>query len=281
MTRILLKNVNLNVEIYGNGPPLIALHGFTGNITTWESFIKASKQKFQIIAIDFLGHGLSDSPPEVTNYTNVETICLFKILLDQLQIQKVFWLGYSMGGRIALYAAIALKKRTSGLIIESGSAGLPDQKSRSERVAADENLANWLGMVPIEEFVDYWESLPLWSTQRRLSETKRQALRAQRLTNNPLGLANSLRGAGTGAQQSLYNKLSDLKIPSLFLAGEDDKKFVELAHGMKNSVPGAQLNIIPNAGHAIHIEQPENFNSSVLTFLRTHTEPSNKSIESR
>ena len=62
MTRVLIKNVNLNVEIYGNGPPLIALHGFTGNTTTWESFIEASKQEFKIIAIDFLGHGLSDSP---------------------------------------------------------------------------------------------------------------------------------------------------------------------------------------------------------------------------
>lgn len=270
MTRVLIKNVNLNVEIYGNGPPLIALHGFTGNTTTWESFIEASKQEFKIIAIDFLGHGLSDSPADATSYSHFETIQLFEILLDQLQIQKAFWLGYSMGGRVALYAATALEQRTSGLIIESGSAGLPDQKSRLQRVTADENLANWLEMVPIEQFVDHWESIPLWSSQRRLSEPKRRALREQRLSNNPLGLANSLRGAGTGAQQCLHNQLSNLKIPCLFLAGEDDTKFVELAREMKDSIPGAQLTIIPKAGHTIHMEQPKLFNSSVLSFLRTH-----------
>jgi 2-succinyl-6-hydroxy-2,4-cyclohexadiene-1-carboxylate synthase len=89
----------------------------------------------------------------------------------------------------------------------------------------------------------------------------------QRLRNHPSGLANSLRGMGTGVQPSLWEDLNELNKPTLLIAGELDEKFVQIASQMHQTLPNSQLRLIPDAGHTTHLEQPDHFNRHVLGFL--------------
>ena len=270
MALIPINGVRLNVEVVGQGPPVAALHGFTGAVATWESFVRAAQGEHTIISIDLLGHGASDAPADSKRYRMERCIEDLSGLLDYLTIQRVHWLGYSMGGRIALSAAEALPQRTSSLVLESGSPGLATAEQRAARVREDEDLADWIEEVGIERFVEHWEALPLFASQTRLPISIRDRLRAQRLKNRPLGLANSLRGIGTGAQPPPHQRLSDLTAPTLLIAGEEDHKFVAIAQEVHRAIPQSCLYTIPGAGHAAHLEQPERFNKTVLEFLATH-----------
>ena len=281
MARMLINNVYLNAEKAGKGPPVVALHGFTGSIATWKPFVRAIQDEYTIITADVLGHGASDAPDDRSLYSMEKMVQSLEKVLDRLCIERVHWLGYSLGARIALSAAIALPHRTSSLILESGSPGLRTQEERDARVHDDEALADWLEEAGIEQFVDYWQSIPLWASQARLSDAAREMLRAQRLNNNPMGLANSLRGVGTGAQPALHHRLVELQAPALFMAGEDDAKYVDVAHEMHQAVTHSRMEIVREAGHAVHLEQPDRFNQAVLGFLKADELFANTVTETR
>lgn len=271
MGRMRINGVHLNVEVTGTGPFVLAIHGFTGNTDTWAPVTAAMQNEFTMVAVDMLGHGGSDAPRDPKRYSMEHCIEDLRALLDRrLGVERVRWLGYSMGGRVALSSAIALPQRTSALIAESASPGLATVEERAARVQDDEKLADWIEEVGIERFVDYWGAIPLFASQACLPAAARDRLRAQRLNNTPLGLANSLRGIGTGAQPSVQERLPSLVAPTLWVAGEEDAKFAGIAQDMHRLVPGSELRIIPKAGHAVHLEQPEQFNQAVLSFLREH-----------
>jgi 2-succinyl-6-hydroxy-2,4-cyclohexadiene-1-carboxylate synthase len=219
-----------------------------------------------IVAFDMLGHGQSDAPVDAERYS-IEH-CQEDIIaaLHTLGIERgeAILLGYSMGGRIALHAAFSGYFRA--LILESASPGLATLAEREQRRASDEALAARIEQEGIEAFSDYWEKIPLFASQRQLATEQRAALRAQRLNNRAHGLANSLRGVGTGAQPELYSRLPTLNLPVLLLAGERDSKFCTIAQQMALQLPQARLQIIPEAGHTIHLEQPEAFAAEVHNF---------------
>jgi 2-succinyl-6-hydroxy-2,4-cyclohexadiene-1-carboxylate synthase len=105
-----------------------------------------------------------------------------------------------------------------------------------------------------------------------LSADARAALRAGRLQNNPVGLANSLRGLGTGSQSPLWDRLGDLACPTLLVAGYDDAKFSDLTRRMAEAIPNNELLLAHNAGHAVHLEQPAVFARLVRDFLLQHND---------
>ncbi|MSQ21877.1 MAG: 2-succinyl-6-hydroxy-2,4-cyclohexadiene-1-carboxylate synthase [Dehalococcoidia bacterium] len=268
MERLLINRVRLNVEVSGTGPHVLAIHGFTGSTATWATLATAVGKEYTVVAVDMLGHGASDAPRDPKRYSMERCIEDLEAILDHLEIERVRWLGYSMGGRIALSAAIALPQRTSGLVAESASPGLATAEERASRVQDDEKLAERIEQDGIKRFVDYWGAIPLFASQARLPATIRDRLRAQRLRSSPLGLANSLRGIGTGAQPSVHELLSNLAMPTLWIAGKEDAKFAGIARDMHRLVPGSEMHIVPKAGHAVHLEQPDDFNQAVLGFLR-------------
>ena len=262
-----LEGAELNVEMTGRGPALVALHGFTGSVQTWQSFSEAAKTGFTVVAVDLPGHGASDSPEDSRLYTMGRHVRALAEILDQLELERVAWLGYSLGGRIALSAAVALPERTTALVLESASTGIASEEERQQRIREDETLADWIVEVGVQRFVEYWESLPLWNSQKRLPAVILDSLRSQRLGNNRCGLANSLRGVGTGAQPPLHDRLKEITAPALLVAGEEDEKFSGIAREMHRSIPTSRLETVAEAGHAVHLEQLEIFSRAVTGFL--------------
>jgi 2-succinyl-6-hydroxy-2,4-cyclohexadiene-1-carboxylate synthase len=187
-------------------------------------------------------------------------------ILDFLGVERTHLLGYSMGGRVALAAAIEHPGRFASLILESASPGLAAEPERLARIASDNELADFIERQGVEAFVARWERIPLFSSQERLPGAVRARLKAQRLANNRIGLANSLRGMGTGIQPSLWDRLGELSMPCLIAAGEQDRKFADIARRMTAAIHRARMVTVADAGHTIHLEQPEKFEGLVLDF---------------
>ncbi len=264
-----INNVSIGIEERGlpGQPPIVLLHGFTGSAASWGKHLDTfASHGFRVIALDMLGHGQSDAPLDARRYTIEECEADILAVLHTLNVQKgeAILLGYSMGGRIALYTAFSGFFRA--LILESASPGLADSLERVQRKRSDEQLADSIERDGIEAFVEYWERLPLFASQQRLPYEQRQALHKQRIQNRPLGLANSLRGVGTGVQPALQERLATLTIPVLLLAGILDRKFCAIAQHMAQSLLNAHVHIIPAAGHTVHLEQPELFDQIVIDF---------------
>ena len=273
-TRILVNNVFINVEEHGSTgrPPLVLIHGFTGSAASWGPHLETlASYGFRVIALNMLGHGQSDVPQNAQRYTIEHCQTDILALLATLNVRKseAILLGYSMGGRIALYTAFSGFFRA--LILESASPGLADPLERAQRRNSDAQLATRIEHNGIAAFVEYWEHLPLFASQQRLSHAQRQALHEQRLHNSASGLANSLRGVGTGMQPALQERLATLSLPVLLIAGILDTKFCTIARQMAQALPDAQLHIVPAAGHTVHLEQPDIFDQIVKDFcLKLH-----------
>jgi 2-succinyl-6-hydroxy-2,4-cyclohexadiene-1-carboxylate synthase len=271
MPHLTLNGLDYHIDVQGNGPALMLLHGFTGSAANWTRHVETFARECTCIAVDLPGHGATASPADPSRYALERAVDDLAALCAHLGIARATWLGYSMGGRLALGIGVLTPQVVSALILEGASPGLSDPVERAARVASDEALAARLDRDGLEPFIDYWERIPLFATQEHLPAARRAALRRQRLTNNPLGLANSLRGMGQGAQPPFHDRLGEIRVPTLLLAGEEDTKFRALAREMVAAIPNARFALIPNAGHAAHFEQPEIFDTLTLSFLREHS----------
>lgn len=267
MPDITVDGIRYHVEEAGAGTPLVLLHGFTGSTYAWQHLIPDLSTNCRVIAIDLLGHGKSDAPEHSERFAFTRVIDDLAAVMRQLTLTSAVWAGYSMGGRVALALAIEHPALVDGLILESASPGLFASKERAERRYRDEELAATIERDGVPQFVANWERLPLWASQASLPVETLQRQRGVRLGNTERGLARSLRGMGTGSQPSYWERLSDMERPVLVLAGQQDAKFARIATEMQAALPNAELDIIPGAGHAIHLEQPQRYLALVTRFL--------------
>lgn len=253
-------------EIHGQGEPVLFLHGFTGSKKTWAPFIQKWENKFQVIVVDLPGHGLTKSETIIS----MEQCCHdLSELLKRLKFDKVSIVGYSMGGRTALSFTMLYPEMVKKLVLESASPGLKDCVKKKNRLTSDERLAEKITQEGIESFIDYWENIPLFETQKKLPETIRKSIYEERLAQSPVGLAQSLRGMGTGSQPSWWEYLDNLTCPILLIVGVLDEKFVTINKLIQSQTIDAKLEIVSNAGHAVHIEQAEIFGKLIEEFIIT------------
>jgi 2-succinyl-6-hydroxy-2,4-cyclohexadiene-1-carboxylate synthase len=258
----------LHVEQTGTGRPVLLLHGFTGSTRTLDDVAGALRAAGRsTIAADLLGHGDSDAPHDASRYIMERCIERLVGVLDATASDPVDVLGYSLGGRVALGLAVAQPERVRGLVLIGASAGLADPAERAARRAADEALAETIERDGVTDFVERWLAQPLFASQARLGRAFRDAARAQRLHNRVPGLAGSLRGLGTGAQPSLHAALAGLPVPLLLAVGAEDAKFRAIAEDLARRAPRARIAVIPDAGHAAHLENPSAFLAETLAFL--------------
>jgi 2-succinyl-6-hydroxy-2,4-cyclohexadiene-1-carboxylate synthase len=261
------------IDICGSGPPLLLLHGFTGSRHNWRPHLPAFAPHFQVISIDLLGHGqtavVSPAERETTpsRYQMEQAAADLAAVIEQTTTPPIYLLGYSMGGRLALYFTHKYSNYVNKLILESASPGLKTAQERAERQQRDEALAGFIEREGITAFVNRWQQLPLWESQKQVETAVLQTLRLQRLQSNPTGLAYSLRGMGTGVQPSLWPHLAQITTPTLLLCGELDTKFVAINREMAGALPHTRLEVVPQAGHMVHLERPLDFQQHCRRFL--------------
>jgi 2-succinyl-6-hydroxy-2,4-cyclohexadiene-1-carboxylate synthase len=228
-------------------PTVVLLHGFTNTGASWQPVIRALGERYRAIAPDIRGHGSASATRPVT---------LEAVIADVAgQTEQPFTLvGYSMGGRIALHAALALPGRVERLVLIGASPGLHDPEERDGRRDAEERLAEQIEQSDIESFARGWAQTPILAG---LPAELAQEVHQDRLKNTPHGLAAALRGLGTGALPSRWDELQNLAMPVTLAAGERDAKFRAIAGEMAAKIPESVVRTIPAAGHAAHVEGPE------------------------
>jgi 2-succinyl-6-hydroxy-2,4-cyclohexadiene-1-carboxylate synthase len=172
--------------------------------------------------------------------------------------------GYSLGGRLALHAALREPDRYRALVTVGASAGIEDVAERTARLQADEKLAAWMEIASIADIVTIWERQPLFADQ---SDALIAEQRPGRLAQDPAALASVLRTAGQGTLEPVWRELHRLELPVLALAGARDERYSAAAQRFADAVPDGRAAIVPDAGHAPQLQQPEAVASSLAAFL--------------
>jgi 2-succinyl-6-hydroxy-2,4-cyclohexadiene-1-carboxylate synthase len=229
-------------------PTVLLLHGFTHTGGSWEPVVAALGESYRAITPDLRGHGAASAAVPVTLETVLED------LEPYAKDERVTLVGYSMGGRIGLHCALAWPERVRHLVLIGASPGLADPAERAQRRSDDDRLADEIEGSTIEGFARRWALTPVLSG---LPDAARERVHADRLRNTPVGLARALRGLGTGALPSLWERLNEVKMPVSLIIGERDEKFRGVGERMAKSIPAAELVVVPDAGHAVHLEAPD------------------------
>ncbi len=224
----------------GSGERLVFIHGFTQTRHTWQDVAKNLSSQFEVVLVDAPNHGDSSDIS-----LNLETGANAIVEVGQ----SATYVGYSMGARLCLTAALAHPQQVKRLVLISGTAGIEDKDERLARMVSDEELAMRIEQNGVTNFIDSWLALPIFSGLTTLNNQ-----REIRLCNTATALASSLRLCGAGKQQPTWSRLKELTMPVLIVAGENDKKFVELAQRLTTAIgDNAKLQIIKKSGHTPHL----------------------------
>jgi len=226
---------------------LVLLHGFTQTGRSWQPVRHALAARYRALAPDLPGHGaLAERRPG--------SFAACDAYLRVLAEDPIVLAGYSMGGRIALHAALSLGARVRRLVLIGASPGIADPAERAARAAADAALAERIEAIGVEAFVREWGAQLLFAGMPRgIAESAEQ----DRLRNGAPGLAAALRGLGTGVMPSLWERLAELEPPVELVVGERDVKFRAIAERMEPLLRDARLHVVAGAGHAVHLEAPD------------------------
>lgn len=226
---------------------LVLAHGFTQTARSWATtehlLVAGGVGSDALRAIDLPGHGaaadvrsdLWESAEHLVHSGGAGT-----------------YVGYSMGGRVALHAALSHPGQVERLVLIGATPGIVDDDERRSRRNADERLADHLEDVGVEAFIDEWLANPLFA-----GLTPETAMRGDRLRNTTAGLASSLRLAGTGTQEPLWDRLAAITCPVLLVVGADDPKFRTIAEHMDERLANATIAVINGSGHSAHLERPD------------------------
>lgn len=240
-------------QTFGAGPPATFLHGFTQTSKSWMPVIELLDQHLSCTLFDAPGHGKN------TQGQRTLSECGDDIALS---MNKGILVGYSMGARMALHTALQHPEQVTHLVLVSGTAGIDDEAERQQRVKNDTELAARIELIGVPSFIDEWLALPMFS-----GLTPEKSQREERLRNTAVGLADSLRFAGTGMQHPLWDVLPTLRIPVLIIAGKEDAKFAQLAQRMHELIDSSTVAIVPESGHSVHLEATPVFVEILLTWL--------------
>ena len=238
----------LHCDVHGGADAstrVVLVHGFTQTRLSWGPVLDAVAASHQVVAVDAPGHGRS---------ARVRADLAYGARLLGEAGATAAYVGYSMGGRLALHLAVAQPELVRRLVLVGATAGIEDPAERAARAEADAALADRIERDGIEAFADAWGALPLFDGQPAQVAA---AARAERLSQSPAGLAAALRGMGTGVMPPVWDQLGELRMPVTVLAGERDAKFRALGERLAASVAAGRFETVPGAGHATHLERPD------------------------
>lgn len=244
----------LHADVIGAGPRLVLVHGFTQTRRSWGPVATGLAARRQLVLVDAPGHGKS-ADVEADLWDGAE-------LIGEVG-GRASYLGYSMGGRFCLHLALLAPQLVERLVLVGVTAGIEELPARMARRRADQDWARLLFELGLSDFLDRWLDGPLFRDLPPEAADKEA-----RMENTVRGLSTSLRLAGTGRQEPLWDRLSSLEMPVLLVVGAKDDKFRPLAERMRALIgDNAALHVVPDAGHAVHLERPEAFVDAVEAFL--------------
>lgn len=247
---------------------LLLLHGFTNTGASWDAVRAALPAGYRALAPDLRGHGRAAARAPVT----LDAVLGDLVRLSDAALQRSggqFTLaGYSMGGRLALHAALSprLRDRVARLVLIGASPGLSDAGDRAARRAADELLAAEIEPLTVEGFARRWAQTAVLADQ---PPAVREAAHHDRLRNpSTAGLAAALRGLGTGRLPSLWERLQEIDVHVTLIVGERDERFAAIAERMAAALRDGSVIRVEGAGHAVHLEAPRLIARTLLSDTR-------------
>ncbi len=255
--KLKVRGITYHFEIHQQQddlPYLVLLHGFLGSGNCFAHIIPELKNFSNPITIDLLGHGETEGSELHYRFSTREQIAdLSKLIAEQFS-HPLFLYGYSMGGRLALQLAIQKPALFRGLILESSTFGIEHETERQARQALDAQKCDQI-MGNYADFLKDWKKMPLFG--KPVNNDILKKLHAIQEKQNPLWMANSLEAFGTGTMPCVRDELSNLKMPVQLIVGEEDSKFLHINRQMQREISDAKLEVVPDATHRVHVEQPE------------------------
>jgi pimeloyl-ACP methyl ester carboxylesterase len=249
MPKINRDGVQIYYEVHGSGPPLLLTHGFSSTSAMWQSQIAALSKRHQLVLWDMRGHGQSDYPSDPAVYSEALTVADMAALLDAVGADKAIVGGLSLGGYMSLAFYRAHRNRVRALLIIDTGPGFKKDDARDAWNKRAYETADRFDR-------DGLDVLKTFSRERSMVTHR-----------NASGLALAARGMLTQRDARVIESLPDIKVPSLIVVGADDTPFLAASDYMAAKIPGAQKVVIPAAGHAVNIDQPQAFIDAVLPFL--------------
>ena len=226
---------------------LVLLHGFTQTGRSWQPVRDVLAARYRAVAPDLPGHGQFA-------WRRPASFSACDAYVRALTDEDFTLAGYSMGGRVALHAALSIGSRIRRLVLVGASPGIEDAGEREQRRAADAALADRIEAIGMEAFAREWGQQPLFAGMPRGIADQ---VDADRRRNTAEGLAAALRGLGTGVMPPLWDRLGEPAMPVELVVGERDEKFRAIAERMAGRMRDARVHVVPGAGHAVHLERPE------------------------
>ncbi len=239
-------------------PPLLLLHGFLGSGADWDALRTALGGKRPVLTPDLPGHGPEPAPVTATEDSFEVTVAA---LLASAPAEPFDLLGYSLGGRLALGMLCAAPDRIRRAVIVGASPGLEAEGERAARRELDAVRAAALETLPFEVWLQTWYAAPLFDGLR--ASPAFAALLARRSRGHPKALASALEAWSPGRQPPLRQRLATCPVPALLMAGSHDAKFLGIAQGLAEANAAFETRSVPDAGHAPHLESPDEFHDAV------------------
>jgi 2-succinyl-6-hydroxy-2,4-cyclohexadiene-1-carboxylate synthase len=227
--------------------------GFTQTMASWRGVRRVLDESCEVVALDV---------PER------DTFGATAISIG-MQGKRAVYVGYSMGGRLALRLALDRPELVTALVLVSSTAGIEDEAARRERIAADEALAASIEREGVDAFLERWLSQPLFATVPPDAPglRERRDLSARYLTH-------CLRVLGAGAMEPMWDRLADLAMPVALVTGKTDAKYEKIALTMLERLRNDVVHIRIDGGHALPLEQPAVLGGYIASFAAQHGEPS-------
>ncbi len=248
-------------------PPLVFLHGFLGRGDDFLPIAAELQKHFFCLLPDLPGHGenTTGNPERPLNFPLLAE--RFAVLTDIFRLEEYTLVGYSMGGRVALYLACRFPRRVRALVVESANPGLEGERERRARLAADRQRAARMEREGMAAFLEFWYALPLFASLQRRPHL-RERIKTQRARNAPRWMGKIMVELSPASQPSLWDELSAMRQPTLLVSGALDSKYARLMQRMAKRMPQANLAIVEQAGHNVHLERPLAYTRRLEAWLR-------------
>jgi pimeloyl-ACP methyl ester carboxylesterase len=249
MAKLNRNGVNIYYEVHGSGPVILLTHGYSATAQMWKGQIEPLTKKNTLVTWDMRGHGQSDYPVDQSAYSEEATVGDMAAILDAVGAKKAIIGGLSLGGYMSLAFYRAHPERTNALLIIDTGPGFKKDDARE----------TWNKRA--RETGDRYDKEGLAVLKSGSAE------RAYAVHRSADGLANAARGMLAQKNSAVIEVLPNIKVPSIVIVGANDTPFLAASDYMAAKIPGCKKAVIPNAGHAANIDQPQAFNEAVLGFL--------------